>query len=155
MNSLYEAANSTAIHRCARLTYNAVHQFRKTTIAMKFSEDKPDEGYFITAYDQEQIVINGRSLRNSFVLAPDAVIEHWSAGSVDELSSDHFDSVLDLSPEIVLLGTGGVLRFPDVAVYAQIINQGIGVEVMDTGAACRTYNILLGEGRRVVAGLIL
>jgi len=127
----------------------------KPTIAMKFSEDKPDEGYFITAYDQEQIVINGRSLRSSFVLAPDSVIEHWSAGSVEELSSHHFDSVLGLSPEIVLLGTGEALRFPDVAVYAQIINQGIGVEVMDTGAACRTYNILLGEGRRVVAGLIL
>jgi len=122
---------------------------------MKFSEEKPDEGYYITAYDQEQIVINGRSLRSSFVLAPDAVIEHWSVGSADELTENHFDSVLSLSPEIVLLGTGMVLRFPDVAIYAQIINQGIGVEVMDTGAACRTYNILLGEGRRVVAGLIL
>jgi uncharacterized protein len=122
---------------------------------MKFSEEKPDEGYYITAYDQGQIVINGRSLRSSFVLAPDAVIEHWSVGTVDELTESHFDSVLSLSPEIVLLGTGMVLRFPDVAIYAQIINQGIGVEVMDTGAACRTYNILLGEGRRVVAGLIL
>jgi uncharacterized protein len=122
---------------------------------MKFSEEKPDEGYFITAYDQSQIVINGRSLRSSFVLAPNAVIEHWSVGSVDELTESHFDSVLGLHPEIVLLGTGEVLRFPDLALYAQIINQGIGVEVMDTGAACRTYNILLGEGRRVVAGLIL
>jgi uncharacterized protein len=122
---------------------------------MKFSEDKPDEGYYITAYDQTQVVINGRSLRSSFVLAPDEVIEHWSVSAVDELSASHFDSVLGLRPEIVLLGTGTVLRFPDIGLYAQIINQGIGVEVMDTGAACRTYNILLSEGRRVVAGLIL
>jgi uncharacterized protein len=122
---------------------------------MKFSEDKPEEGYYISAYDQSQILINGRSLRSSFVLAPDEVIEHWSVDSVDALSESHFDSVLNLRPEIVLLGTGDVLRFPDVGVYAQIINQGIGVEVMDTGAACRTYNILLSEGRRVVAGLIL
>ena len=122
---------------------------------MKFSEDKPDEGYYITAYDQDQIIINGRSLRSSFVIAPDEVIEHWSVDTVDALTESHFDSVLSLSPEIVLLGTGAVLSFPDMGTYAQIINQGIGVEVMDTGAACRTYNILLSEGRRVVAGLIL
>lgn len=122
---------------------------------MKFSEDKPEEGYYITAYDETQIVINGRSLRTSFVLAPDDVIEHWSADSVEALSTQHFEQVLSLHPELVILGTGVELRFPDIAVYAQIINQGIGVEVMDTGAACRTYNILLSEGRRVVAGLIL
>jgi len=122
---------------------------------MKFSEDKPNEGYYITAYDQGQIVINGRSLRNSLVLAPDTVVEHWPVSGIDQLATAHFDTVLELDPEIVLLGTGTSMRFPAVALYAQIINRGIGVEVMDTGAACRTYNILLSEGRRVVAGLIL
>jgi uncharacterized protein len=122
---------------------------------MKFSEDQPNEGYYITAYDQGQIVISGRSLQSSFVLAPDEVIEHWSVTGIEQLTAKHFDAVLRLRPEIVLLGTGMVLRFPEVGLYAQIINQGIGVEVMDTGAACRTYNILLSEGRRVVAGLIL
>ena len=122
---------------------------------MKFSEDKPDEGYFITAYDQSEIIINGRSLRSSFVIAPDEVIEHWPASGIEQLTVEHFEAVLDLNPEIVILGTGMNLRFPEVGLYAQIINRGIGVEVMDTGAACRTYNILLSEGRRVVAGLIL
>ena len=122
---------------------------------MKFSEDPLNEGYYITAYDQGQIVINGRSLQSSFVLAPDAVIEHWPVPSITQLSPEHFEAVLGLKPEMVLLGTGAVLTFPEVSCYAEIINHGIGVEIMDTGAACRTYNILLGEGRRVVAGMIL
>ncbi len=122
---------------------------------MKFSEDNLNQGYFISAYTAEHIVINGRALANSFVLAPDAVIEHWSVADVSQLRPEHFEAVLELRPEIVLIGTGSTLKFPDIAHYAQVINQGIGVEAMDTGAACRTYNILLGEGRRVVAALIL
>lgn len=122
---------------------------------MKFSEENLNEGYFISAYDQNQIVINGRSLQSSFVLAPDTVIEHWPVTDIAQLLPEHFAAVLSLKPEMVLLGTGAKLTFPEVACYAEIINHGIGVEVMDTGAACRTYNILLGEGRRVVAGLIL
>lgn len=122
---------------------------------MKFSEDNLNEGYFISAYNADHIVINGRGLASSFVLAPDEVIEHWPVTEISQLSAEHFDAVLSLRPEIVLIGTGTVLKFPDISCYGEIINHGIGVEVMDTGAACRTYNILLGEGRRVVAGLIL
>jgi uncharacterized protein len=63
--------------------------------------------------------------------------------------------VLALQPELVLIGTGETLRFPAVEHYACLIQQNIGVEIMDSTAACRTYNILLGEGRNVVAGIIL
>ncbi|MGB5397728.1 MAG: Mth938-like domain-containing protein [Gammaproteobacteria bacterium] len=122
---------------------------------MKFSEDNLGEGYYITAYDTGRILVNGRGFEQSFILAPDALLESWAVGDISQLAASHFEPILALKPELVLLGTGTTLRFPEVACYAQIINLGIGVEVMDTGAACRTYNILMGEGRRVVAGLIL
>lgn len=122
---------------------------------MKFSEDDPSEGYFITAYDETSIEINGRKFGSSLVIAPDAVDASWSPTSPGDLQCEHFTGIIELKPELVLLGTGLKLTFPAVETYAELIKIGIGVEVMDTGAACRTYNILMGEGRRVIAGLIL
>ncbi len=122
---------------------------------MKFSEDNLGEGYYVTAYDTGRILVNGRGFEQSLILAPDALVESWPVGDISHLAAAHFEPIMALNPELVLLGTGTTLSFPEVACYAQIINLGIGVEVMDTGAACRTYNILMGEGRRVVAGLIL
>ena len=78
-----------------------------------------------------------------------------AAASIETLSADHIAAIVELAPEIVLLGTGPAFRFPDAARLAPLYKAGIGVEVMDTPAACRTYNILLGEGRNVVAALIL
>ena len=121
---------------------------------MKFSEDNPADGFYIQKYDADTIIINDRGFDCSLIIAPDQVIEHWQPRSIDALSLTHFDELLALQPEIALLGTGKRLVFPPVEVYASLIRHGIGVEIMDTGAACRTYNILMGEGRRVVAGLI-
>ncbi|MEO5573854.1 MAG: MTH938/NDUFAF3 family protein, partial [Gammaproteobacteria bacterium] len=73
----------------------------------------------------------------------------------DDLTAAHFDRVAILRPELVLFGSGARLRFPLPALTANLLNQGIGVEVMDTGAACRTYNILINEGRNVAAALLM
>jgi uncharacterized protein len=72
-----------------------------------------------------------------------------------ELRSEHLEPALAMGPQVVIIGTGQRQQFPDPAVYFALLEQGIGVEIMDTGAACRTYNILAGEGRRVVAALML
>ena len=122
---------------------------------MKFAEDNLNEGYFITSYEPKKLMVNGRTISSRIIIAPDQLIEDWSIESIDELSSNHTDDIIQFKPELVLIGTGNKLTFPDVATYSTLINMGIGVDVMDTGAACRTYNILSGEGRRVVAGLIL
>lgn len=122
---------------------------------MKFAEDDPSEGYFITAYAEKSIEINGRKFESSLVIAPDLVDADWSPTSIETLQCEHFTSIIKLKPELVLLGTGLKLTFPAIETYAELIKLGVGVEVMDTGAACRTYNILMGEGRRVIAGLIL
>ena len=122
---------------------------------MKFSEDKPDNVYFIQKYDTGRIIILDRGFDKSLIIHPQGVIEDWPASSIESLELAHFEPIVELSPEVVLLGTGERLNFPRVEVYSSLINLGVGVEVMDTGAACRTYNILIGEGRNVVAGLIL
>lgn len=100
-------------------------------------------------------MVNGKTFNTSLVIAPDQLIEDWAISDISELSSGHIDKIIQLNPELVLLGTGKILSFPEVETYAALIELGIGVDVMDTGAACRTYNILSGEGRRVVAGLII
>jgi len=122
---------------------------------VKFTEDDPGQGYFISAYDSASISINGVKYGSSLVIAPDALDPNWPPAAVTDLRTEDFQTIIQLRPELVLLGTGLNLRFPLIETYAELIQMGIGVEVMDTGAACRTYNILMGEGRRVVAGLIL
>jgi uncharacterized protein len=123
-------------------------------IIVKFAEDGQSDGYFITAYDDTSIQINGKNFSSALVIAQDALITDWAPASIEALLPEHIDTIVKLKPELVLLGTGAKLIFPEVKTYAKLIQRGIGVEVMDTGAACRTYNILISEGRRVVAGLI-
>ena len=122
---------------------------------MKFAEDNQDEGYVITAYDSMNIVINGKSFTQSLIIAGDQMNDCWGVDSIATLTNEHIDTILSFNPELILIGTGSNLTFPAVEAYAPIISAGIGVDFMDTGAACRTYNILMGEGRGVVAGLIL
>ena len=94
-------------------------------------------------------VING-----SFILSPRHLLRDWAPTDIDNLITSHLSEIIALKPELVLLGTGARLKFPAHSILAEIHQQRIGVEVMDTAAACRTYNILMAEGRFVVAGLI-
>lgn len=122
---------------------------------MKFAQDSQDEGYVITAYDNDSISINGKPFNNSLVVATTQLNENWNLNSIELLQTRHIDLVLSFKPELIIIGTGNKLVFPAVELYSAIIAQGIGVDFMDTRAACRTYNILMSEGRGVVAGLIL
>jgi uncharacterized protein len=89
------------------------------------------------------------------VLTASEIVFDWPPGSVEELQLDHLQAVLALKPQIILLGTGERQVFPASAIGAAIQAAGIGFEVMDTRAACRTYNVLVQEGRRVAAALIV
>lgn len=122
---------------------------------MKFAQDSQDEGYIITAYDDRSVSVNGKAFGQSLIIASSRLHEDWDVNAIDRLQSIHIDQVLAFEPELIIIGTGSRLVFPAVEVYANIIRHGIGVDFMDTGAACRTYNILMSEGRGVVAGLIL
>jgi len=122
---------------------------------MKFAQDSQDEGYVITAYSEDNISINGKAFDNSLIITRSKLEEDWGLSHIDSLQAEHVDRILALNPELILIGTGKKLTFPAVAIYSEIIKKGIGVDFMDTQAACRTYNILMSEGRDVVAGLIL
>lgn len=122
---------------------------------MKFAQDDPDEGYVITAYDSDSVTVNGKPFRQSLIITHLKLHENWPIDSISHLQPDHVDLVLSFNPELIIIGTGNRLVFPAAEMYSSIIKRGIGVDFMDTGAACRTYNILVSEGRDVVAGLIL
>jgi uncharacterized protein len=122
---------------------------------MKIERDLAEGRNAFTGYGEGYVEVNGARHASSLVVSGERLVTDWPATSVDALSADHLAAILELKPEIVLLGTGNSFRFPEPSRVAPLYKAGIGVEVMDTPAACRTYNILLGEGRNVVAALIL
>jgi len=101
------------------------------------------------------IHVNAERYAQSLVLTPDEILGDWHDKPVDELSESDFAGVLDRSPEIVLLGTGVRILFPPRELVFAFARRGVGLEVMDTAAAARTFNVLATEGRRVTAVLYL
>ena len=122
---------------------------------MKIEREQAEGKNTFTGYGEGYVEVNRARHTASLVVAPQRLVTDWPATSVDALTADHLAAIVELAPEIVLLGTGATFRFPEPARLAPLHKLGVGVEVMDTPAACRTYNILLGEGRNVVAALIL
>ena len=100
-------------------------------------------------------MVNGERFDRSIVVLAEEVRNDWSVGGFDGLEEAHFDYFLALKPDVLLLGTGVIQRFPHPRMYRALTDAGIGVECMDTPAACRTYNILVAEGRRVVAAILI
>jgi uncharacterized protein len=121
---------------------------------MKFTQDNSAAAHAITAHAPGEVRIGERVLRSSVIVSADALDEAWPVRSVVELEGS-LEAVFSLQPEILILGTGETQHFPEPAVFAAVAARGIGFEVMDNGAACRTYNVLLAEGRRVALALIL
>ncbi|MCP5418907.1 MAG: Mth938-like domain-containing protein [Gammaproteobacteria bacterium] len=122
---------------------------------MRFSLDADHTKNLIRAYSQGSITVNERVIDRSVVVMPERLIENWPPQSVAELDASHFDGLQALQLEIVILGTGAHHHFPHPRVTQPLLIQGIGVEIMSTAAACRTYNIIMNEGRRVAAALLM
>ena len=92
--------------------------------------------------------------RENLIVTPERVVTHWANGGFDALTEADFAAVAALQPEVVLLGTGDAIRFPHPRLTRALTDAGIGLEVMDTPAACRTFNILAAEGRKVAAAIL-
>ena len=122
---------------------------------MKIERDDAGGRNTFTGHGEGYVEVNGKRHSSSLVVGGERIVTDWPATSVESLTADHLAAIVELKPEIVLLGTGTRLTFPDQSLLAPLYKAGIGVEAMDTPAACRTYNILLGEGRNVVAALIV
>jgi uncharacterized protein len=121
---------------------------------LKLHADTPTALNTVTAYGPGFIEIN-KVRHTSAVLLTPGQVEPWSISSFDQLRESDFARLRDLNPEVVLLGTGARQRFPHPGLSRALTDAGIGIEAMHTAAACRTYNILMAEGRKVAAALIL
>ncbi len=99
--------------------------------------------------------IQQEDLLASFLISAKQLVRGWPPKSIEELTEDDVALMASMEPEVVILGTGRRLQWPPRSLFQSLIDKGIGYEVMDTAAACRTYNILSYEGRRIVAGLII
>ena len=122
--------------------------------SMHFAQDDCSSDLLIRGYGDGVIIIGNRQFARSLILTRDSLVADWRPQHVAELLQDDFAPILELRPEVLVLGTGNTLQFPSPALTARLLQTGIGVEIMDTAAACRTYNILLSEQRNVVAALL-
>ena len=107
-----------------------------------------------TAYGADFVVVNQEKFSKNLIVLPESLHPEWTAASVASLSEADMEILTDLGTEIILLGTGSRLRFPAGALLRPFATAGIGLDVMDLPAACRTYNILASEGRKVAAALL-
>jgi len=107
----------------------------------------------VQSVDKDGIRINNRYWSETIALTPQEIIDNWIPVPVGELVEEHFATVLASSPELVIVGTGAKAEFPPRELTFAFARRGVGLEVMDTAAAARTFNVLAGEGRRVAAVL--
>ena len=122
---------------------------------MKFHITQAAGRNLFTGYGEGYVTINHQRFEHAVLVTPENAVREWDAPAFDELTAAHFDPLLALKPEIVIFGTGEKLRFPRPEVTRALTRAAIGFEAMDTKAACRTYNILMAEGRQVVAAILV
>lgn len=134
---------------------------------MKFTREQSEGLYTVHAYRHGEVSVNalqgdeGRDedgrlvLHRSFIISPHKLLQQWPVSAISHLKEEDLTFLCELEPEVLLLGTGRRLQFPTARQLEILVGMGVGYEVMDSAAACRTYNILVGEGRQVAACIII
>ena len=121
---------------------------------MKLQIEQSASRNTITAYGNGYVSVNAVRHTANLIVLPDRLVEGWTPATFDTLTVADFELLVGLDADVVIVGTGDRLRFPPAALRRPFLEARKGLEFMDIGAACRTYNILIGEGRRAAAGLI-
>jgi len=122
---------------------------------MKLHLTQAEDNNLITAYGEGYIAVNKQRYQQPMIVMPQQLVLDWSAKDFDSLSANDFDEIAMLNPEVVLLGTGAAHQFAHPKLTKPLTDKGLAIECMTTDAACRTYNILMSEGRNVAAALLL
>ena len=122
---------------------------------MKLHTNPTKQYQTVTGYDERGVDINAQHFGHSLIVMPETAPRDWPVTTFDDLSEAHFEQILADAPDVVILGTGARQRFAHPRLTAALTMRRIGVECMDNKAACRTYNILMGEGRKVTLALII
>jgi uncharacterized protein len=122
---------------------------------MLLSQDSAHSAYLIRSCESGRIKVNDSIYETSFILSSQTLIQPWPVHHVSELNDTTLESLLTLEPEVIIIGTGDTVQFPEGFQLKSIMARKIGYEVMNNASACRTFNVLCAENRRVVAGFIL
>jgi uncharacterized protein len=122
---------------------------------LKFQPDLSEGVNIITRHDPSGLWVGTVSFAHSLLVPWQGEVQRWAPRRIEDLQPPHFEQALSLQPELVIFGSGPRHRFVSAALLRGLIERGIGVETMDTAAACRTYNVLASEGRAVLAALLL
>jgi len=120
---------------------------------MKFTQDDADGHFVFASYGSGQLKIANQSYTSNLLCFPDEVFDNWGT-DIDRLTIDDFEIILQRRPDITILGTGARQVFPAVELRRSLARHGLQLDIMDSGAACRTYNLLVAEGRDVAAAVI-
>lgn len=121
---------------------------------MKLQADRMEGLNAISRHGADGVIVNGVEHRTSVVVPWQGAVVPWGLSGFDALAESHFEALAALGPELVIFGSGARLRFPNPRLLKPLMARRIGIETMDSPAACRTYNVLLAEGRAVVAALL-
>ena len=121
---------------------------------MKMRADRFEQGNAIARHGPEGVLVAGVEHTESVIVPWRGAVEPWHAAGFDALTAEHFARLAAFAPELVIFGSGARLRFAKPALLRPLIEARIGFETMDSAAACRTYNVLLAEGRSVLAALL-
>ena len=121
---------------------------------MKLQADRIEGQNAIARHGPDGVIVNGVEYRSSVLVPAAGSVTAWPVERFEALTEAHFEAIAALAPELVIFGSGPRIRFPHPSLIRPLITRRIGVETMDTAAACRTYNVLLAEGRAVVAALM-
>ncbi len=121
---------------------------------MDITQDFADAKFMITGYEPDNVQINHETYQQSFIISPESLVHPWSVTEVSHLNEATLSSVFKNRPEIMIIGTGDTLILPEPKIIALFAQHQIGLETMNTSAACRTYGILVAEGRKTTAGII-
>lgn len=144
-------------HREQDIHHYGIHSYARGEITVTIPRALEPDLQPVTGENVEQLhlPIRRETLRRSLVIMPGTLIRDWEPQTFDSLARDHFTTLAELDIELILFGSGAALRWPGADLLAPLADKGIGIEVMDTGAACRTYNILQADQRRFAAALLM
>jgi uncharacterized protein len=121
---------------------------------MKLQADRMEGMNAIARHGPDGVIVNGKEHRSAVIVPWRGGVSAWAPSDFEGLAQEHFEALAALGPELVIFGSGARLRFPRPLFLQPLMTRRIGIETMDTAAACRTYNVLLAEGRAVVAALL-
>ncbi len=122
---------------------------------MKMALDNSADGNAVQRYEPGRVQIRNHGFQQSLIVLPDRLLSDWAPREAQKLCATDLQTIIECRPEVLILGTGEHQIFPEPAIFAGLMEAGIGCEIMDNAAACRTFNILLAEGRHAALALVL